>query len=282
MTTLSIICKKRLLGDLRLIKRDPHQYIDIVPDEKNMLIWYFLIKGPEFSDYINGYYIGEVLHHESYPFHSPDFVMLTPSGRFNVGTKICLSNSSYHSSEWSAMWNIHAILTGFLSIMLDDNEKGISHIFCSKEERKFYAKNSIEYNKKNHLNILKLFSRFLDIDGNPKLEEITIETKLNNPKIEEQNNINKLEDSKFEICLDDVKQENNQPIIEIKHEDNKITFEIIQEDKQIELKTNHIEEINSETNIKLNSNNFNDLSNNNFNQTMEEYKKIMEKHKKKI
>ena len=54
--------------------------------------------------------------------------MLTPSGRFNVGTKICLTNSSYHKGDWSSTWNILSILIAFNSIWLDDNEHGISHI----------------------------------------------------------------------------------------------------------------------------------------------------------
>jgi ubiquitin-conjugating enzyme E2 J2 len=151
---------------MKLIKKDPHKYIDVAADEKDLLIWYFLIKGPEFSDYKGGYYIGKIMHNPEYPLKPPDFMMLTPSGRFMIGSKICLSNSSYHSNEWSAMWNIHTILTGFLSIMLDDKEHGISHIHATKAEKDKFAKESIEYNKKNHPDIMKLFNRFLDPNGN--------------------------------------------------------------------------------------------------------------------
>ena len=171
MTTVGIICKKRLLGEIKLLKKDPHKYIDVAPDESDILIWYFLVKGPEFSDFKDGYYIGKIMHNPEYPLKPPDFMMLTPSGRFHEGNKICLSNSSYHSNEWSALWNIHTILTGFLSIMLDDKEHGISHIHCTKEERLHHAKNSIGYNKKNYPNLLKLFTRFLDENGNPIPDE---------------------------------------------------------------------------------------------------------------
>ena len=176
-TTVSTICKKRLIGEIKLLKKDPHKYIEVAPDEKDLLVWYFLVKGPEFSEFNGGYYIGKIMHNPEYPLKPPDFMMMTPSGRFNVGTKICLSNSSYHSDEWSALWNIHTILTGFLSIMLDDKEHGISHIHCTKGEREMHAKNSIEYNKKNHPGILKLFSRFLDENGNPRPEETAKEVK---------------------------------------------------------------------------------------------------------
>ena len=172
MTTIGLICKKRLLGDMKLLKKDPHQYIDVSPDENDILTWYFLIKGPEFSDFNNGYFIGKIMHNPEYPLKPPDFMMLTPNGRFDIGKKICLSNTGYHSSEWSAMWNMHTILTGFLSIMLDDKEHGISHIHFSKVEREEYSKKSIEYNKTHHAQLILKFSRFIDKDGNPVINPV--------------------------------------------------------------------------------------------------------------
>lgn len=168
MANIGRICKKRLLGDVRMLKKDPHQYFEAIPDEENILIWYFLLRTPsEFTEYRGGHYIGKIIHNPEYPFKPPDFMMLTPSGRFLTDKKICLSNSSYHSNEWSAMWNIKSILTGFLSIMLDDQEHGISHIKRSTEERQFWAKESIKFNKENYPEIIKRFTRFLDENGDP-------------------------------------------------------------------------------------------------------------------
>ena len=47
MSHLDAICAKRLTGDLRLIKKKPLEYIDAHPKNDDMLIWYFMIKGPE-------------------------------------------------------------------------------------------------------------------------------------------------------------------------------------------------------------------------------------------
>ena len=137
------------------------------PDEKDILTWYFLIKAPVDSEYAGGYYIGKLLYTKDYPDKPPDYMMLTPSGRYTIGTKICLSNSGYHSNEWSSMWTMHATLTGFLSIMLSDIEHGLSHIRASKGERERFAKESIEYNKAHYPELVKLFNRFLDKEGNP-------------------------------------------------------------------------------------------------------------------
>lgn len=171
MTTLTRICLKRLNNDMKILKKNPLEYVEAYPDERDRLKWYFLIKGPEFSVYKDGYYIGMVLHDPEYPFKPPDYKMLTPSGRYMIEQKICVSNSTYHKNEWSSAWNINSILNGFLSIMLDDREHGISHIHASDQEKKAYAKHSVEYNKKHHMEILKGFSRFVDENGDPKEEE---------------------------------------------------------------------------------------------------------------
>ena len=166
---ISNIFRKRMIGDIKLLKSEPHPLFDAIPDEKNALLWYFVVKGHPESDYKEGFYIGEIRHDPEYPFKPPDFKMLTPSGRFLADQKICLSNSSYHSNEWSAMWNIKTIIIGFISIMLDDKEHGISHIH-DYESRKVLAQNSVEYNKTNYLDIVRKFTRFFDTQGNPLTE----------------------------------------------------------------------------------------------------------------
>ena len=175
MTTLNPTCKKRIMGDLKLLKKDPPEFIDVCPDETNLLIWNFLIKGPPDSPYEGGYYIGQIIHSPNYPFSPPDYHMLTPSGRFEVNRKICLTNSGFHTSDWSPMWNIHSLLMGFLSNMLEEGDvHNVAHLNESIPNRKKYAKESIEYNKKYHQKLNTLFTRFLDENGNPfpKLEPI--------------------------------------------------------------------------------------------------------------
>ena len=167
MQNLSMNTMKRLKGDYKLFKKNPHPYVDAFPDPKNVLNWYFMIKGPEDSHYKGGYYLGMIMHDKEYPIKPPDFMMLTPSGRFIADKKICMTNSGYHLSDWSPMWTTQAILIGFLSIMVDDVDKGISHILRSKEEREYLAKQSISFNKAKYPGIIKKFKRFIDEDGNP-------------------------------------------------------------------------------------------------------------------
>ena len=155
----SIIQKKRLSNEAKLLINKPLHYCTAYPDESNPLIWYFLIMGQKDTDYHNGEYIGKIIHSPKYPIEPPDYMMLTPSGRYSIGTKICLTNSSYHKGDWSSTWNILSILIGFYSIWLDDKEHGLSHITDTPTNRQKMARESISYNLKNNAAIYEKFDR---------------------------------------------------------------------------------------------------------------------------
>ena len=151
------IQKKRLDNETKILSREPLHYATAYPDATNPLIWYFLIIGQKGTHYEGGQYIGKIVHSEKYPAEPPDYYMLTPSGRFEIDKKICLTNSSYHKGEWSSTWNIQTILIAFYSIFLDDNENGISHLKDTKENRLRMARESIDYNKNNRKGIVEKF-----------------------------------------------------------------------------------------------------------------------------
>lgn len=159
-----MISVKRLQNEIKLLFRDPIKEIDAYPDENNMFLWYFLAKGQDDSDYKGGCYIGKIMLSDGYPKTPVDFMMLTPNGRFSINRKICLSNSGYHSDQWTPMWNMRTILMAFLSIMLDDDTTGLSHIKESKHERRIKAENSFSYNISNYKDIMINFKRFVDYD----------------------------------------------------------------------------------------------------------------------
>ena len=168
---ISAVTQKRLMGELKLLHKEPLELIDTYPDEKDSLIWYFVVRGPEDTDYTGGFYIGKILHSPEYPYKPPEFMMLTPSGRFDIEKKICLTNSGYHLESWSALWNMKTLLIGFLSIMADDSTSGISHIKESVWRRNQLASESINYNMKYHSEKWLKFERFVNLDGTPKTNE---------------------------------------------------------------------------------------------------------------
>ncbi|CAO3656876.1 unnamed protein product [Mucor fragilis] len=74
--------------------------------------------------------------------------MITPSGRFQPDTRLCLSMSDFHPSSWNPSWSISTILNGLLSFMVGD-ESTTGSIKTSVHEKKMHAARSHLWNVKN-------------------------------------------------------------------------------------------------------------------------------------
>jgi len=163
---------KRIASEISGFEKSPLVNIDVYVDESNMHNWYFLITGDKESDYNGGMYLGNLILSENYPTTPVDFVMMTPSGRFEIGRKICLTITGFHSDQWSASWTIERALMAFSSIMVADVDSGIAHIplpkteegiKLSKENRQRLASESRDYILRTHPDIVKNFKRFTKI-----------------------------------------------------------------------------------------------------------------------
>lgn len=169
--SLSNITEKRIRHELKMLKKSKIENFQVVQDETNKFIFYFLLKGLDKSDYQGGYYIGKIVLPSDFPKSPVDYYMLTPNGRFLTDKKICLTNSSYHKDLWSPTWSLESITAGFISVFNSDTDTGISHIKDTPENRKKYASESVAYNLSYHQEIFKNFDRFVHPDGNIKSEE---------------------------------------------------------------------------------------------------------------
>lgn len=170
-----ILTVKRLKGEIKNLERDREYFYQVIQDENNNFEFYFMLKGDDGSDYKGGYYMGKIVLPKDYPKTPGDFYMLTPSGRFSVNSKICLTNSGYHKEDWSPIWNIKNMVIGFVSIFLDDSTSGISHIKENSASRKTYANKSQSYNSTNYANIVVKFDQFVKPDGTFRTEQETKE-----------------------------------------------------------------------------------------------------------
>jgi len=141
-------CVKRLKKEWAEIVKSPPDYIIACPHPANLLEWHFVIMGPEDSPYEGGVYHGSLKFKHDYPLSPPSIYMHTPSGRFEINTRLCLSISDFHPETWTPTWSVSSILVGLLSFMLDD-EITYGSIKISKEERKKLALDSLEFNKKD-------------------------------------------------------------------------------------------------------------------------------------
>ena len=136
---------KRLMKEFADLQQEapPNAKVTIVNDD--LTIWYVLIHGLA-AEYERGEYILQITHHKNYPFSPPDYVMLTPSGRFEIGKKLCFSNSGFHPEDWSPMWSMRTIILGFVSFFLEKSSKGIGHIESDDATKRRFAAESITYN----------------------------------------------------------------------------------------------------------------------------------------
>jgi ubiquitin-conjugating enzyme E2 J1 len=70
---------------------------------------------------------------------------LTPSGRFETNTKVCLSFSAYHPELWQPAWGIRLILEALISFLPTPADGAIGALDWKPEERKRLAKQSQQW-----------------------------------------------------------------------------------------------------------------------------------------
>lgn len=130
---------KRLMNELLEIQRHPSEDFRTEPSsESNLFEWHFTIRGAPDSPFSGGLYHGRIVLPEDYPKKPPDIYMLTPSGRFQVGEKICLSNTSFHKESWSPVWNIQMMLKALIAFFPTDSN-GVGALQYTDEQKKQLA-----------------------------------------------------------------------------------------------------------------------------------------------
>lgn len=136
---------KRILADVREISRHPSPRYFAAPLEENLFEWHFTIRGPAGSDFEGGVYHGRILLPPEYPFKPPNIIFLTKNGRFEVGTKICLSISAFHEETWQPAWGIRTMLEAIISFLPTPGGGAIGALDWTREERQALAKQSVSF-----------------------------------------------------------------------------------------------------------------------------------------
>lgn len=130
------------------MKNPPEGALGIYFDSTDKV--YLLLKGPPNSPYEGGEYIFSIILPKNFPFAPPDIMCLTPSGRFEVSTKICTSFTSFHPNTWSPALNLSVIANSILSFMTDKDESHIgSYSSQNDNTKRAFAVASIESNKRH-------------------------------------------------------------------------------------------------------------------------------------
>ncbi|CAB9514262.1 enzyme E2 6 [Seminavis robusta] len=143
----STIAVNRLRKELSKLKKDPPPGIIAEPKESDILTWFYALQGPPDSPYEGGVYVGKLRFPSEYPMKPPSIMMMTPSARFQVNTRLCMSMSDFHPESWNPMWSVATILQGVVSFMTSE-ELTTGGLKAPDSERKRLAGLSKAYNDK--------------------------------------------------------------------------------------------------------------------------------------
>ncbi|KAL6532536.1 Ubiquitin-conjugating enzyme E2 32 [Orobanche gracilis] len=130
---------KRILQEVKEMQSNPSDDFMSLPLEENIFEWQFAIRGPRDSEFEGGIYHGRIQLPADYPFKPPSFMLLTPNGRFETQTKICLSISNHHPVEI-----VRTALVALIAFMPTSPNGALGSLDHSKEERRALAIKSRE------------------------------------------------------------------------------------------------------------------------------------------
>ncbi|KAI3677355.1 hypothetical protein L1987_86981 [Smallanthus sonchifolius] len=119
-------------------------YVHQIRFFENIFEWQFAIRGPNDSEFEGGIYHGRIQLPSEYPFKPPSFMLLTPNGRFETQTKICLSISNHHPEHWQPSWSVRTALTALIAFMPTNPNRALGSLDYKKEERRALAVKSRE------------------------------------------------------------------------------------------------------------------------------------------
>lgn len=136
---------RRLRLEYSKLQREPVPYVAAHPLPADILEWHFAVRGPEKTPLEGGVYHGKLRFPADFPFAPPAIYLITPNGRFQCNTRLCLSISDYHPESWNPSWSMSSILTGLLSFMVDETPT-LGSLDTTSEQKQKLAKESLRFN----------------------------------------------------------------------------------------------------------------------------------------
>ncbi|CAL5198979.1 unnamed protein product [Lathyrus oleraceus] len=139
---------KRILQEVKEMQSNPSDDFMSLPLEENIFEWQFAIRGPGETEFEGGIYHGRIQLPAEYPFKPPSFMLLTPNGRFETQTKICLSISNHHPEHWQPSWSVRTALVALIAFMPTSPNGALGSLDYKKEDRRALAIKSREASPK--------------------------------------------------------------------------------------------------------------------------------------
>ncbi len=143
-----------------MITKEPIDFVRALPNPENILEWHFVIDNLDDDRYRGGVFHGLLVFPPDYPFSPPALSLRTPTGRFQVNTKLCLSITDFHPESWNPMWSVSSILAAVVSFFVE-NTNTYGAVKTSDSRKRAYAKESLAYNA-NDPQFRKLFPELME------------------------------------------------------------------------------------------------------------------------
>jgi len=131
---------RRILKEMKEMQKEVNSQYTAHPLEDNLFEWHFTIRGPRETAFEGGIFHGRIILPPEYPFKPPSIMLLTPSGRFEIGKKICLSISAYHPEQWQPSWSIRTVLIALIGFMPTKGDGAVGALDYTEKERIELAK----------------------------------------------------------------------------------------------------------------------------------------------
>jgi ubiquitin-protein ligase len=128
----------------------------VYPPNGNLERIPYVIFGP-IPEFAGGEFMGFLSFPPSYPAMPPDFTMTTPNGVFeiNSGTP-CVSIGKFHSNSYKRATGLNGFIMSIYGIYTAPDTLGAGiRVIYRKGRTQEVSENSIEYNRKNHPEILE-------------------------------------------------------------------------------------------------------------------------------
>ncbi|PPQ68969.1 hypothetical protein CVT24_000358 [Panaeolus cyanescens] len=103
---------KRIMQEARELANDPCTDYAAAPLEDDIFEWHCTLRGSAGTEFEGGLYHFRIVLPAEYPFRPPSIMMLTPNGRFELNTKICISFTNYHEESWQPAWGVRTAILG--------------------------------------------------------------------------------------------------------------------------------------------------------------------------
>ncbi|KAI8100058.1 non-canonical ubiquitin conjugating enzyme 1 [Halteromyces radiatus] len=136
---------KRILQEAKELAKEQTNEYEGHPLEDDIFEWHFTVSGPVDTEFEGGRYHGRILLPAEYPFKPPQLIFLTPNGRFELNTKVCLSITDHHPEFWQPAWGIRTVLLAIMGFFPTSAKGAVGGLDYPKDERQRLAKISKDW-----------------------------------------------------------------------------------------------------------------------------------------